>query len=139
MTSWALVDYFLRPKPAYYTVARELCPFTVGMTRQDRQTFANDRSAADFIIEAVLEIWGTNSTLVDKAATLEVTFFDLESDWTDKWQKEVVLVANSSTELYKGHVAGQPIRKKQSDIPKVIIISARILDGQTVLGRYSNW
>jgi beta-mannosidase len=109
------------------------------MTRQDKQTFANNRSAADFIIEAVLEIWGTNSTLVDKAATLEVTFFDLESDWMDKWQKEVVLVANSSTELYKGHVAGQPVRKKQSDIPKVIIISARILDGQTVLGRYSNW
>lgn len=139
VTSWAIVDYFLRPKPAYYTVARELRPFTVGMTRQDKQTFANDRSAADFIIEAVLEIWGTNSTLVDKPATLEVTFFDLESDWMDKWQKEVVLAANSSTELYKGHVTGQPIRKKRSDVPKVIIISARIVDGQTVLARYSNW
>jgi len=139
VTSWAIVDYFLRPKPAYYTVARELRPFTVGMTRQDKQTFANDRSAVDFVIEAVLEIWGTNSTLVDKTATLEVTFFDLESDWMDKWQKEVVLAANSSTELYKGHVTGQPIKKKQSDVSKVIIISARILDGQTVLGRYSNW
>lgn len=139
VTSWAIVDYFLRPKPAYYTVARELRPFTVGMTRKDKQTFSNDRSAVDFTIESVLEIWGTNSTLLDKAVTLEVTFFDLESDWTEKWEKEVVLAANSSTELYKGHVTGQPIRNKQSDLPKIIIVSARILDGQTILSRYSNW
>jgi len=139
VTSWAIVDYFLRPKPAYYAVARELRPFTVGMTRKDKQTFSNDRSAVDFTIESVLEIWGTNSTLLDKAVTLEVTFFDLESNWTEKWEEEVVLAANSSTELYKGHVTGQPIRNKQSDLPKVIIVSARILDGQTILSRYSNW
>ena len=139
MTSWAIVDYFLRPKPAFFAVARELRPFTVGMTRKDKQRFANDRSAADFSIEAILEIWGTNSTLSDKKVTLEVTSFDLESDWTDKWEKEVVLAANSSTELFKGAVAGQPVRTKLSDLAKAIIISARILDGETVLGRYSNW
>jgi len=87
----------------------------------------------------LLEIWGTNSTLSDKTITLEVTSFDLESDWTDKWDKQVVLAANSSTELFKGKVAGQPDRKKQSDVPKVIIVSARLLDGQMVLARYSNW
>lgn len=139
MTSWAIVDYFLRPKPAYYAIARELRPFTVGMTRKDKQTFSNDRSAVDFTIESILEIWGTNSTLVDKAVILEITFFDLESDWTEKWEKEVVLAANSSTELYKGHVTGQPIRNKHSDLPKVIIVSARIFDGRTILSRSSNW
>jgi len=139
VTSWAIVDYFLRPKPAYFSVARELRPFTVGMTRKDKQTFANDLSAADFTIETVLEIWGTNSTLSDKKVTLEVTSFDLESDWTHKWDQEVVLAANASTEIFKGKVPGQPDRKKQSDIPKVIVVSARLLDGQTILGRYSNW
>ncbi|KDR83785.1 hypothetical protein GALMADRAFT_133195 [Galerina marginata CBS 339.88] len=139
VTSWAIVDYFLRPKPAYFTVARELRPFTVGMTRKDNQIFANERSAADFTIETVLEIWGANSTISDKTVTLEVSSFDLESDWTDKWDKEVVLAANSSTELFKGKVPGQPDRKKQSDLPKTIIVSARLLDGEKVLGRYSNW
>ncbi len=109
------------------------------MTRKDKKTFSDDRSAADFTIETLLEIWATNSTLADKKVTLEITSFDLESDWTDQWTKEVVLAANSSTELFKGDVPGQPIRTKMSDVPKVIVISARVLDSQTVLGRYSNW
>lgn len=33
-TSWAIVDYFLRPKPAYYAVARILKPIAVGVQRE---------------------------------------------------------------------------------------------------------
>ena len=140
MTSWAIIDYFMRPKPAYFTVARELRPFTVGMTRKEKETFANERSAADFTIETVLEIWGTNSTLSDKVVTLEVTAFDLDSNWTEKWEIEMTLALNSSTELYKGKLPGQPGRTKKSDVPKAIVVSARLLDeNQTVLARYSNW
>ncbi|PPR06573.1 hypothetical protein CVT24_001754 [Panaeolus cyanescens] len=139
VTSWAIVDYFLRPKPAFFTVARELRPFTVGMTRKEKQTFANDRSAADFTIETILEIWATNSTLEPKQATLEITAFDLYSGWTEKSEREVTLAPNASTEIYSGSLPGQPIRRKKSDVPKVIIVSARLLEGQTVLGRYSNW
>jgi beta-mannosidase len=36
---------------------------------------------------------------------LEVTLFDLHSDWRHKWSREVVLVQNASTELYKGGTA----------------------------------
>lgn len=110
------------------------------MTRKEIKTFKSDVSAAFFTIDTVLEIWGTNSTLLAKKATLEVTSFDLESDWTDKWSKEVELSLNSSTELFKGNLPGQPTREKDSEVPKVIIVSARLLDeGGAVLGRYSNW
>ncbi|KAK7061680.1 beta-mannosidase B [Favolaschia claudopus] len=141
VTSWAIVDYFLRPKPAYFTIARELRRYTVGMTRKDKQTFPSDVSAAQFTIETVLEIWGTNSTLADKKVTVEVTCFDLYSDcWRDKWSKEVVLQANSSTEIHKATLPGQPIRTKLSQTPKTIIVSARLIDENAqVLARYSNW
>ncbi|KAG5639017.1 hypothetical protein H0H81_007925 [Sphagnurus paluster] len=140
VTSWAIVDYFLRPKPAFFAVARELRPFTVGMTRKEYRSFENDRSTTKFTIETRLEIWGTNSTLADKKVTLEVTSFDLDSDWRDKWSKEVILAQNASTELFKGELPGQPIRTKQSEVPRVIIVSARLLDESgEVLGRYSNW
>ncbi|KAJ7904470.1 glycoside hydrolase family 2 protein [Mycena olivaceomarginata] len=141
VTSWAIVDYFLRPKPAYFTIARELRPYTVGMTRKDKQVFPDDLSSAEFTIETVLEVWGTNGTLVDKQATIEVTSFDLHSDcWRDKWSKEIVLKANSSTEIHKGAIAGQPIRTKNSQIPKTIIVSAKLVDENgEVLARYSNW
>ncbi|KAJ6599110.1 glycoside hydrolase family 2 protein [Mycena vulgaris] len=141
VTSWSIVDYFLRPKPAYFTIARELRPFTVGMTRKETQTFPNELSSAQFTIETTLEIWGANSTLSDKKATLEVTSFDLHSDcWRDKWSEEIVLKANSSTELHKGVLPGQSIRTKNSQTPKAIIVSARLLgDNGEVLARYSNW
>jgi beta-mannosidase len=138
-TSWAIVDYFLRPKPAYFAIARELRPHTVGITRKEKKTFKNDRSAAFFTIDTNLEIWGTNSSLSEKMVTLEVTSFDLESDWRDRWSEEVKLSPNSSTELFKGCLPGQPPRTKDSEI-KVIIVSARLLDETgAVLARCSNW
>ena len=110
------------------------------MVRKEHQSFPDDRSAAKFTIETNLEIWGTNSTLVDLKATLEVTSFDLDSDWKDTWSQEVVLAQNSSTELWEGNVPGQPIRTKNSELPKMIVISARLLDENgIVIGRQSNW
>jgi len=72
--------------------------------------------------------------------TLEVTSFDLETDWKDKWAMEVALSPNSSTELYNGNLPGQPTRTTESEPPKVIIVSARLLnEAGAVLARYSNW
>ncbi|KAK0482107.1 glycoside hydrolase family 2 protein [Armillaria luteobubalina] len=139
-TSWAIVDYFLRPKPAYFAVARELRSYTVGVTRKEKETYPDYRSAANFTIETILEIWGTNSTLFEKKATLDVTSFDLHSEWTNHWSKQIVLAPNSSTELFQGEVPGVRTRKKWSEVPRVIIVSARLLDEEgEVLGRYSNW
>ena len=65
MTSWSIVDYFLRPKPAYFAIARELRPITVGMTRKDVKSPRKDKpdSEAYFEIDTKVEIWGTNSGL----------------------------------------------------------------------------
>ena len=109
------------------------------MTRKEKKIFASDNRAADFTIDTEVEIWGTNSQLVEREVTLDVRCFDLRSEWTDSWSKQVVLAPNASTELWKGILPGQPTRMKLSEVPKTIIISARLLDGNTVLGRYSNW
>jgi beta-mannosidase len=139
-TSWAIVDYFLRPKPAYFTIARELRQFTVGITRKEKKTFANDTTAACFTIDTIIEIWATNSTQSDKGAILEVTSFDLHTDVTYAWTKSIALSQNSSTELYEGNLPGQLQRTKESDIPKDIIMFARLLDeNNEVLARHSNW
>ena len=143
VTSWSIVDYFLRPKPAYFAIARELRPFTVGMVRATKKTFRDDRSAAFFTIEHTLEIWGTNSTLEDKEVCLDVAAFDLgDKDWRGGVEKrKVLLKKNSSTELFQGPLPGQLNRAKESEVPKPIVVSARLLDVESgeVLGRYSNW
>lgn len=110
------------------------------MTRKERKTFADDLTAAFFTVETVLEIWGTNSTLQEKRAVLEVTAFDLHSDWRETFKQDVALAPNASTELFKGLLPGQPKRTKLSEVPKAIVVSARLLDAAgAVLGRYSNW
>ena len=141
MTSWSIIDYFLRPKPAYFAIARELCLYTVGITRKDYKEYANERTLAHFTITSKLEIWGTNSTLEPKRGTLQVTSFDLERpDWRDRWEMTVTLTPNASTELWRGKVPGQPLRTGKSQVPNAIVVSARLLDQDgTILGRYSNW
>jgi beta-mannosidase len=140
VTSWAIVDYFLRPKPAYFSIARELKAYTVGITRKDVQTFANKYTAADYAISTEMEIWGTNSSLVEKKAELEVTSFNLQSGWRETFTKEATLPPNQATELFQGPVPGQPVRTSTAEIKKDIVVSARLLDANgSVLARFSNW
>ncbi|KAI0307144.1 glycoside hydrolase family 2 protein [Multifurca ochricompacta] len=141
VTSWSIVDYFLRPKPAYFAIARELRPYTVGIMRKHRKDYANKRTLAHFTITSQLEIWGTNSTLEKKNAKLQVTSFDLEQpDWSDRWEMNVTLAPNASTELWKGELPGQPVRTRESEVPKSIVVSTRLLDeDDTIMGRCSNW
>jgi len=135
------VDYFLRPKPAYFAIARELRTYTVGMARKDVRSYSDPRSAARFEIRPSLEVWGTNSTLAEKRATLVLTAFDLDAPkWRHEEKKEVVLAPNASTELWAGDVPNQSVRTKLSDVPKPIVVSARLVDDDgSVLARYSNW
>ncbi|KAG8980228.1 hypothetical protein FRB93_009335 [Tulasnella sp. JGI-2019a] len=143
VTSWAIVDYFLRPKPAYYTIKRELNAYTVGMTRKEsKKSTAGEDSVAFFEIDTLMEIWATNSTLSEKKVTLQVKSYDLDKGKeVDGLEQEVTLAANASTEAWKGSLAkfGQPIRTKLSEAPRTLVISARLLDGDEVLARYSNW
>jgi len=144
VTSWSIVDYFLRPKPAYFAIKRELCPVTVGITRKEIKTFANEFTAADYRIETYFEIWGSNSTLEEKTVTLEVKVFDLESDGNESgsketWAIEVTLAPNASTEFWRGKLLLLPDRRTQSEVPKPVVVSARLLQDEEVVARYCNW
>jgi beta-mannosidase len=112
------------------------------MTRKEVKKYPDEDSAANYSIETDLQVWGTNSTLEAKNVTLEMTAFDLQSSegWKHTWKVEAELLPNQSTELWRGLVPGQPIRNNVADVPKDIIVSARLLDGNcTVLARYANW
>ncbi|KAF9075879.1 glycoside hydrolase family 2 protein [Rhodocollybia butyracea] len=138
---WSIADYFLRPKPSYFAIARELRPYTVGITRKEITTFVDERSAAKFTIDTVFEVWATNSTLTAKDVTLEFSNHDIhDPEFNDGWSKTVTLAPNSSTEVFKGSVNALQQRTTKSQVPKTIIASARLRDEDgTVLARYSNW
>ncbi|KAH8822589.1 glycoside hydrolase [Flagelloscypha sp. PMI_526] len=87
VTSWAIADYFLRPKPVYFAIKRELEPITVGLHRTVHKNRANDRPKEFYEFTtfqstlATVDIWATNSTATSRQVTLAVDFFDLYSEW----------------------------------------------------------
>lgn len=42
VTSWAYIDYYLRPKPAFYSIRRNYAPISVGVERTPRSRFINE-------------------------------------------------------------------------------------------------
>jgi beta-mannosidase len=129
----------LRPKPAYFSIKRELSPISVGMTRKDHTAFRDKRTAAHFVTETKIEIWGSNFTLDEVAAKLVVTAFDLDSEWTESFEQTITLLPNQTTELWKGDLPGQPARTNKAELAKNIVLSARVVRDGVVLARYANW
>ncbi|ESK93576.1 glycoside hydrolase family 2 protein [Moniliophthora roreri MCA 2997] len=109
VTSWAIIDYYLRPKPVYYAIKRALAPIALGIFRTVHKNRPNDRPIQFYeygafqSVRATLDIWAANSNLNPVAGTLEVTFFDLDDqDFRQTEIRQVILQSNQSTELITG-------------------------------------
>ncbi|KDQ11978.1 glycoside hydrolase family 2 protein [Botryobasidium botryosum FD-172 SS1] len=154
VTSWAIADYFLRPKPAYFAIARELRPVTVGILRLVEKNRVNDRPRQFYEFgafqarEASVEIWGTNSTLAAQEAILELLCSDLESPWRYSEEHKITLLPNQSVEILSipcPHPPQPPQSSEDADPPATsshsVVISARLIDPYTkrVLARATDW
>ncbi|ORY43380.1 glycoside hydrolase [Rhizoclosmatium globosum] len=67
--SWSICDYNLNPKPAYFSIKRELAPITLGIERRVVEE-------SDTIF---LDVWGVNTSDTEIRGTLVITGFDYES------------------------------------------------------------
>ncbi|KAJ7165676.1 glycoside hydrolase [Mycena crocata] len=154
VTSWAIADYFLRPKPIYYTIARQLATYSVGVMRTVIKNRANDRPPQYYEFGnfqsygATLEIWGTNASLTERAATLELHFVDLKSTWTHTEMHSIILLPNQATELLALPCPGPPA--DAATLPTgdalfttthSVVVGARLMDEESgaVLARYADW
>lgn len=109
--SWAIVDFYKRPKLAYYSVKRESKPLGVGIYRNEHKKpdkildnpVSNSPPFDYREVTYTVDIWGVNSGIDDKEAVLKVTIFNTTSgEEIDALpDKEVVLKANQTTEFYE--------------------------------------
>ncbi|KAJ2920787.1 hypothetical protein H1R20_g16307, partial [Candolleomyces eurysporus] len=162
VTSWAFVDYFLRPKPVYYVIARDLAPLTISMSREVVQNRANDRPkqfyeyGATRSVSAKLHIWATRTgnETVSEVVKLDIQYFDLENpEWRHRQDLEtsasslVSLAANKTTELGTFDVPEPPslpgdiYNKPGTTTSGRVVASARLLHPETgeVLARFVDW
>lgn len=113
VTSWAIIDSSETPKPAYYTIKRELKNITVGL----------------ILGKEGLEVWGTNSMASAREFDLELEAFSLDGQELSQERRKVSLEANSTTEL--------GVWNPQVQEPAVY--AARLLDDSAVQARSALW
>jgi beta-mannosidase len=81
--SWALADYYLRPKAAYYTVRRAFASIALGIARTVTGA----------------EVWGMNATATPAVGTLHLTHWSLAGDHRDAITREIILHPQVTTEF----------------------------------------
>jgi beta-mannosidase len=107
VTSWAIADYYLRPKPAYYVLRRELAPLALGL--------AHAPGGAD--------IWAVNGRLAPVSGELALNAWTLAGELVTSERRPVSLPPNQATEI------GQFIAEAGAPL----VFAARLLvEGQTV-------
>lgn len=108
VTSWAIVDYYLRPKPAYYTIRRELHPLIVSAKRREEKIPKNPHTRVDIETRNLLEIWSSNlATSEVTDLTLHVTAFHAQTGKELKSHslKTFTQPENATTELVTLNIA----------------------------------
>ncbi|KAI1473381.1 glycoside hydrolase family 2 protein [Daldinia eschscholtzii] len=143
VTSWAICDYYLRPKHAYFTVKREMAPLSVGMTRREHRYPKNKYTRVDIDTRIQIEIWGSNLTLEDITVDCVVKAWDVETGretYSETVNKEpLVLPKNQSTEIIAFDVP-EPKKDEGIDASRTVVAAYLVSrDGGRQLARYVNW
>ena len=104
VTSWSIVDYFLRKKPAYYAMRRVLAPVAVAVKRAHHDwsvVHARVPKSSEY------EVWVASNQPSELTATVEVRFISVATGKEIKEKvvrHDVKLVANGTTDVLSGSI-----------------------------------
>lgn len=139
VTSWAICDYYLRPKHAYFTVKREMAPISIGMTRREHKHPKDKYTRVYIDTKVVIEIWGSNLTLEDITADCVVKAFDVETGeetYSQTVSSGINLPANASTEISSFEV---PVKEAKAGLEGRTVVAAYLYQDGRQIARYVNW
>lgn len=139
--SWAIADYYLRPKMAYFTVKRECATYTLGIERIKGKDESAGHPRSNLTTSSLtMRIRATNSSLQPVEAKLRVKAYDTieQKDYDISCPDQTYLVAaNGSTDLTDILIG---TFKKFGTQPKVVIW-AELVDASSGqrLARLVDW
>lgn len=139
VTSWAIVDYYLRPKLAYYMVKQELAPITIGLKRTVHQEFADKYTRAYYKTIYKVEMWASNLSLEKKTVEVRLKAWDLvtgRETYSKTLHGDFVLEANRSVEITEFEV---PVENKDNDEELRVVVAAYLFESGKQVARYVNW
>ena len=139
VTSWSIVDYYLRPKNAYYTVKREMAPISLGVTRKTHLKPKDKYTKAHIEKTYEIQIWGSNLTLEEIVADVIVKAFDVktgEETYSKTVHSAFSLPPNASTEITAFEV---PVKEANKDLENSTVVAAYLVSNGKQIARYINW
>lgn len=112
--SWAIVDYYLVPKPSFYAIKRALAPISIGVSRPFHNWTAGHVDPTIALTDTSYEVWVASSVTSSQNVNLKVRFISIATgeDILPPVQKATVNVRpNTTTEVLQSQVdtAVQPI------------------------------
>ncbi|CUM49397.1 unnamed protein product [Debaryomyces fabryi] len=113
VASWAICDFYKRPKLAYYSVKRESRTVGLGMYRNEEKNTPEEAKAVsdagpphDYSkAEYFVDIWGVNSSPEALEVVLKVDLYHVTSGKKlySMGDREVILKGNQTTEIVAHH------------------------------------
>ena len=100
--SWSIVDYYLRPKLAYYAIKRELRPVTLGLKRTVHTVPADKYTHAYTKIRHKIQLWVCNLSLETLRPYVLIKSHNLITGKSSTWddlEHKLALPPNRSTEI----------------------------------------
>jgi beta-mannosidase len=137
VTSWAIVDYYLRPKHAYFTVKREMAPLSCGITRTETVIPRDKYTSVHATKTTTIEIWGSNLTLEDITVDVVVKVWDVvtgRETFCKTLKTAFLLPQNQSTEVVDLEL---PVLHKGDEARAVVAVY--FWQGGRQVARYVNW
>ena len=131
--SWAIADYFLNPKPAYYAVKRVLNPIAVGVRREHHDWSV---AHAQPPRTSKYELWVSSNNPEAVRGSIELRFLSVNTGRdirTPILREDIVLTANGTTNIITDglldHIAE----------PEPHVLAARLWVDHKVVARDVDW
>ncbi|EEA20679.1 hypothetical protein TMatcc_000670 [Talaromyces marneffei ATCC 18224] len=132
--SWSIVDYFLRPKPAYYTVKRALKTLTIGVQREHHDWSV---AHAQPPTKSRYELWVASSRQDEVFnATVELQFLSVVSGRDIRAPvlfENITIAANGTTDMITDGIIDHVAE------PEAHVLSARLWVNGLIVARDVDW
>lgn len=131
--SWAIVDYFQRPKPAYYTVARALKPLAVGVQREHHDW---SDGHAEPPKKSKYSLWVASSLQASVSGRAEMRFISVATggDIREPFVcEDVQIVPNGTTDIIIDDIIDYTV------YPEPHVLAARLWVDDRITARDVDW
>ncbi|KAL4907708.1 hypothetical protein BDW74DRAFT_148005 [Aspergillus multicolor] len=129
--SWAIVDYFLRPKPAFYAVGRVLRPVAIGVRREH-----HDWSVSHAVPPKTskYELWVVSSLRKEQIGQVELRFISIKTGLEIHEaviHEDVTIAPNGTTNILDGVI--------NNEVDEPHVLAARVWIGGELVARDVDW